>query len=453
MKSVIVGLDYPFIRNVIISLEQNGIIEISKWFVSEETIKEKVKLNGAVNWREFDKDPIWQTKLESIPDDLYDNLKKNNASYLDHLVRESYYEFRTVPENLGVINIFAKYLYNILVQESVEIIVFSDAPHGAYATILYDIAKFLNIKTLILFPCYMRDKFLYCWDLNDIGLYKQNIHVDKNIIEINDHNKLFNSYQKDVFWAPEDRKFDIKAIINTKIELMNSWKEKYDDIQDYIYRQIIKIFSRASKKHVFEINRKRFNENIIEGEKFVYFPLHLQPEMTTATLGGIYNDQILAIERLRRIIPNDWAIYIKENPLQTYAWRDKYFYQRMTSIPNIRLISSEINTYDLIDKCKFVATITGTAGFEAVSGGKPVLVFGLAWYRCLPGVSIYNDKIGLKDILKPFKVEDVKDSFKTRIEENFVNAVIAKEVFEYANIDILDNQKTVYKFLECLLSN
>lgn len=62
MKSVIVGLDYPFIRNVIISLEQNGIIEISKWFVSEETIKEKVKLNGAVNWREFDKDPIWQTK-------------------------------------------------------------------------------------------------------------------------------------------------------------------------------------------------------------------------------------------------------------------------------------------------------------------------------------------------------------------------------------------------------
>lgn len=156
---------------------------------------------------------------------------------------------------------------------------------------------------------------------------------------------------------------------------------------------------------------------------------------------------------MRRIIPNDWAIYIKENPLQTYAWRDKYFYQRMTSIPNIRLISSEINTYDLIDKCKFVATITGTAGFEAVSGGKPVLVFGLAWYRCLPGVSIYNDKIELKDILKPFKVEDVKDSFKTRIEENFVNAVIAKEVFEYANIDILDNQKTVYQFLKCLLSN
>ena len=94
MKSVIVGLDYPFIRNVVISLEQNGIIEVSKWFVSEETIKEQVKLKGAVNWREFYKDSIWQTELESIPDDLYDNLKKNHARYLDHLVRESYYEFR-----------------------------------------------------------------------------------------------------------------------------------------------------------------------------------------------------------------------------------------------------------------------------------------------------------------------------------------------------------------------
>ena len=60
MKSVIVGLDYPFIRNVIISLEQNGIIEISKWFVSEETIKEKVKLEGKKRPQLLDVDHTFQ---------------------------------------------------------------------------------------------------------------------------------------------------------------------------------------------------------------------------------------------------------------------------------------------------------------------------------------------------------------------------------------------------------
>ena len=42
--------------------------------------------------------------------------------------------------------------------------------------------------------------------------------------------------------------------------------------------------------------------------KYVYFPLHVQPEMTTDTLGGIYEDQLLALERLDRILPDDWCI-------------------------------------------------------------------------------------------------------------------------------------------------
>ena len=33
----------------------------------------------------------------------------------------------------------------------------------------------------------------------------------------------------------------------------------------------------------------------------------------------------------------------------------------------------------LIDKCKAVATITGTSGWEALIRGKPVLHFGYPW--------------------------------------------------------------------------
>lgn len=50
---------------------------------------------------------------------------------------------------------------------------------------------------------------------------------------------------------------------------------------------------------------------------FVYFPLHLQPEMATLPLGGRFNDQILAVECLRSLLSPDWNIIIKENPHQT----------------------------------------------------------------------------------------------------------------------------------------
>jgi len=40
----------------------------------------------------------------------------------------------------------------------------------------------------------------------------------------------------------------------------------------------------------------------------------------------------------------------------------------------------------LIERCKAIATITGTAGWEALFKGKPAVVFGHAFYRDAPGV-------------------------------------------------------------------
>ena len=39
----------------------------------------------------------------------------------------------------------------------------------------------------------------------------------------------------------------------------------------------------------------------------------------------------------------------------------------------------------------FVATITGTVGFEALKAGKSAVTFGHAWYNPLPGVFPWDD--------------------------------------------------------------
>ena len=52
--------------------------------------------------------------------------------------------------------------------------------------------------------------------------------------------------------------------------------------------------------------------------------------------------------------------------------------------------------YELLDKCQFVATITGTVGWEAICKGKNVLVFGIPWYRDLTGVISFREGLTLE---------------------------------------------------------
>lgn len=447
-NAVVVGFDFPFIRDVIYKLEESNVIEINKWFISSGTDDEGIKLKNAVHWRYLIEGDIQFNYEYNISDDIYLKLKNNFYTYLDQLVRESYFENRAVYENLNVINIFIHYFYDLLIKNKIEIIIFSDAPHGAYACILYDIAKLLNIKTLICFPCYMRDKFLICWDLDDIGYYKLNSKY--NFKQEKDDNIIDGNFEKKVFWEPQ-KAFHLDNWLKDKKNSFKAYSYKYDNLFDWLSRHIIKSTSRKYQKYLYNLNyNKIFKDKIQKDENFVYFPIHLQPEMTTSTLGGIYNDQILVIEKIRKIIPDDWYIYIKENPLQTYQWRDKYFFLRLKGFENIRFMSKETNTYELINKSQFVATITGTAGFEAISGGKPALTFGRAWYRCLPGVTVYNDKVQLSDIMKTFTVEEVKKGFD-KLSENFIEGVIAEEVYKYQEIDLEKNKEQVYSFLYNIL--
>jgi hypothetical protein len=122
--------------------------------------------------------------------------------------------------------------------------------------------------------------------------------------------------------------------------------------------------------------------------KYVYVPLHLQPEKTTLPLGGWYEEQLLMLRVLRESLPSDIYLYVREHPRQfSYSMvkgaiaRDKYFYREMASIPGVVVIPIEAPSDSLIANSLAVATITGSSGWEALKIGKPVLLFGNMWYE------------------------------------------------------------------------
>ena len=52
----------------------------------------------------------------------------------------------------------------------------------------------------------------------------------------------------------------------------------------------------------------------------------------------------------------------------------------------------------LIAGARVVATITGTAGYEALLAGKPSIYFGDAWYEGLPGTTQFSPELNLEAV-------------------------------------------------------
>jgi len=142
----------------------------------------------------------------------------------------------------------------------------------------------------------------------------------------------------------------------------------------------------------------------IRGEKYVYFPLHVNPEVSTSYYGKWYVNQLELIENISRSIPADYMLYVKEHPFN-YSSRSLYFRKQIKKFPNVRLISPHANSMELTKRSGLVLTITGTTGWEAILLQKPVITFGDVYYN------LFDEVINVRDIRKlPLLIKSKLDS-------------------------------------------
>ncbi|MDG2088408.1 MAG: hypothetical protein P8J68_06685 [Arenicellaceae bacterium] len=156
---------------------------------------------------------------------------------------------------------------------------------------------------------------------------------------------------------------------------------------------------------------------------FIFVALHYQPEASTCPDGGYFADQALMIGMLSKLLPEGWLLYVKEHSLQlqaksSKAWqgRDPQFYRDLVNHSNVRLVSIDTPSFDLMDRSKAVSTITGYAGWEALVRGKPVILFGRPWYGACSGAFMVKTNkdlhIAISKIVDPTNnpvLADVKD--------------------------------------------
>jgi hypothetical protein len=375
----------------IIKLQEKGLIKINSWFGDP--------------WRcPFCTHDNYQIFRGILPDQqfthydtkIYNKVYSVLFKFIDMYSTRRYMSYdRSLHEFVHAFNRYFNFFYQLLMGKKTEVVLFEYIPHEGPDLILYEIAKCMDIKTIMFYQTIFPDKFFYLSDLEDFGWFNKNaIALKPEQLAIEE------KFEKEIFYMKKKPLF--RSLHKQDIE---RWKKSSRKIvqridQVNISKTLVTFFSKLRYKYAYRRNMSKYVVRSVDLEKkFVYFPMHLQPELTTHALGGIYVDQLLAVERLRNLLPPDWSIYVKENPKQTESMRPQTFFDRMRSIPNVELVSEDYDTYALLKNCIFLATITGTAGWEAISGGKKVLVFGEAWYKSLPGVFTYHKDINLDEII------------------------------------------------------
>lgn len=331
-----------------------------------------------------------------------------------------------------------KYWNTVICHIRPDILILFTQPHTPTCNSLYLICKhYYNIDVLFIDPVSLLEQYYHMIgiSLDELHAPIMKLYNSSEKLEISQSTKeyldsLRGEHPKIPGYILECHKyFDqnspifrfkpfIRLLLTTLIKgtgfnITTDWKKnqkpyhllqsRMNDIEHFIFREKLRNNNKKLRKYYDPLCVKPDYKR-----KYLYFAASYQPEANTATNAGIYESFLLALDILSYVIPDDWIIYYKENPTifrsspsnKGFMKRDKCFYERINKFGNIQFVSSDINTFMLIDNSQAVATVSGTAAWEAVNRGKPALSFGNAWY------------MGCKSIFWVKTLDDARNAIK-----------------------------------------
>ena len=362
-----------------------------------------------------------------------------------------------------------------------DLLISAESPHDHSRYIIYEIARYLKV------PCFKFNN----WTIAPLLIF-QNLETSE-VIKINTNLKKYDpiieSMIKKYIDSVQDSRYEIGYMKDqrqnsgrsrnikkhTSINYFKDFKhnvglflkQKYSPINPHM----LGFFTRTyiiNKRKSNLLNQIKNNEESPDlQEKYVYFPLHFEPERTSNPDAGDYQDQFKALSIIRKIIPKEYKIFVKEHPSQSYfsekgsKGRSPLFYHLIKNINSVKLINQDFNSQKLIKNSKCVFTLTGTVAIESAILGKLAVTFGsTTWYSGCPNTIIYSksftfDQINSDKILTPKDVyKFLSNLMITKSIPGFINFSQKQYFKKFDNEDFKNLQdKYLLQFLKSFLSN
>lgn len=304
-----------------------------------------------------------------------------------------------------------------------RLVVFPNTPHTFFDYLAFSLCKFLCIPTLFFQPVPFAPLMI-----PHIELGKRKIISQANKKSRSEVSRLTKSLGQSLVrlldgtppkWMRNQRSMEERAntLVGKLRGLMGSLRwltnsrfpESLDFIGSRLFGSPIKPSLVLLLSRGLESGLKDRLEEIDEAGKprggFALFALHYEPERTSVPEGYPITSQIDAIAIVRKILPDDLTLVVKEHKSQAspalrgFAGRSQYLYDFVSSLPNTILMGPGSSTSDLISQARCVVTLTGTIGIEAASRGVRVAYFGWPWWQGLPGTTRISSLTSFDDIV------------------------------------------------------
>ena len=273
----------------------------------------------------------------------------------------------------------------------IKFVFFRSTPHFGWDLVLYFVARYHGLKTLIMNRTDISNQFIIRHDWrNPIVLHNKPVQSGKissnNSKYSNDKDSEFTRYSKSIISKHSDS-MKKKSWYGPILSVFR-WLKLIARIS--LQRNIVSNDSalfrtrRLNKPKLFRLNVQRalvnaktlrtYRELMISepalDKKYIYFALHFQPERSTQPEGGFFDQQYLAVSLLATALPSDWRIYVKEHPRQFDVWppdlrkmyaRSDDFYKKLVELGNVSLIDPSFDSEELVEHAQLTGTITGTS--------------------------------------------------------------------------------------------
>ncbi|MGQ0564426.1 MAG: capsular polysaccharide export protein, LipB/KpsS family [Gemmobacter sp.] len=351
-----------------------------------------------------------QPAFREMVETAVDQLHRTDPTY-----RYRSHNIRNLQDYLDTYHILAEALAQKLRDTGATHALFMNVPHVGYDTILYHVAQAMGLHVTVLSQTIFSNQFFSMRRIEDQGRFDP-AGSDARPMPI-ERGSAPDLFYMDARWQKQSPRGRIGAravasflrhvALRRPASLLNP---------GYLARTLRRIADiygtlpdwRDPFARFFHDNELAYFEHLADFEHadfdldapFIYVPLHNQPELSTSALGGIWRDQLLLVEALAAQLPDGWRIYVKENPRQGAFARGPMFFHRLKRIRGVTLLPSAANTHELSARARFTATVSGTAGWEALRKGRPALVFGAAWYRSLPGAVTWQPGLDFEAIAR-----------------------------------------------------
>lgn len=352
-------------------------------------------------------DYVFLRQLEKdygIPN-LWPYLKNDRVVMRNQLVRE--YPYDSSPysheEMLKILQVKARTILNFLNTEKPDFI-FLSVIGAVGSMLLFYIAKKMGIKTIVVHPAHIKNTYVLSEEYNSFSYTKKAVEKytrEQTIpIEFKRKAELFlNNFRQNPHphWKLGDPRVQpINRAKQFKFLLPNNLIKNIRWLSGYFYDHYTK-HDRFDYDYIGPLNHlkdsfKRKGRNLLgvedlydtfdPEENFAFFPLHYEPEISLSLLAPFFTDQIYLIKLIARSLPVGCKLYVKEHPAMV-VYRPRSYYQELKKVPNLKLINPALTSFEILPYAKLIATITGSAGWEATLLKKPVITFGDVFYNQL----------------------------------------------------------------------